>query len=419
MSIDNLQDSLRKVGLPLTHDERWKPARTEVIRRYGPFFLVCLTGFATFFCSYLRIPVLPLFAASLGAGPAEVGMINGAFMLTTGLLSVPAGLLADRLGRRIPVIGGIIATAVSSLLVTQCSSPEQMAGAYVLFGAGLAAFAPSMLSLVADTMPPEGLGRAYGWYTTGIYAAMTLGPAMGGLIGKSMGLPQVFYLSGLMLLVIFVVAAFLLPASSARRKTEIHAIIAASTKLVGNRALIACLVATVGICLGFGAFLSFLPLYTAGKGVGPGGVGVIFGVNGLSNVVCRIPTGIVADKVDRRKIVAAGLLIFAAGLSCVGLFGSVAGLAACAVLMGIGLALTFTALGALVAESVPPAQRGLAMGMFNSSIYLGLMTGSTTLGLLIHLIGYPAGFAAAGAAALVTLGVFICLYGQVQDSMPD
>src|SRR5690242_7281886 len=136
---------------------------TKSTRTMTPFLLLCLIGFATFFSSYLRIPVMPLLAASLGAGPAQVGSINGAFMLTAGLLSIPAGLLADRTGRRLPIIAGVLATAASSLLVTQCRLPEQMAAAYVLFGAGLAALAPAMLSLVADVMPPDRLGQAYGW----------------------------------------------------------------------------------------------------------------------------------------------------------------------------------------------------------------------------------------------------------------
>ena len=128
-----------------------------------PFVLLCLIGFATFFSSYLRIPVMPLFAATLGASPAEVGTINGAFMLTAGLLSIPAGLLADRTGRKLPIVAGMVAAAASSLLVTQCHQPGQMAAAYILFGAGLAALAPGMLSLVADVMPSDRLGQAYGW----------------------------------------------------------------------------------------------------------------------------------------------------------------------------------------------------------------------------------------------------------------
>jgi MFS family permease len=88
-----------------------------------------LIGFVTFFSSFLRIPVMPLFATTLGAGPVQIGTINGAFMLTTGLLSIPAGLIADRTGRKLPIIAGMIATATSSLLVTMCHNPGQMVAA--------------------------------------------------------------------------------------------------------------------------------------------------------------------------------------------------------------------------------------------------------------------------------------------------
>ena len=115
-----------------------------------PFLLLCLIGFIALFGSYLRMPVMPLYAASIGADSAQVGIINGAFMLTAGLLSIPAGLLADRIGRNIPVVAGCLAISISSLLVPFCHLPIQMAAAYILFGAGLAAFAPGMLSLVAD-----------------------------------------------------------------------------------------------------------------------------------------------------------------------------------------------------------------------------------------------------------------------------
>lgn len=381
-------------------------------RTYGLFFILCLIGFATFFCSYLRIPVLPLFAATLGAGPAQVGLINGAFMLATGVLSLPAGLLVDRIGRRIPAVGGILATSLSSLLVARCSSPGQMAAAYVLFGAGLAAFAPSMLSLVADAMPPARLGRAYGWYTTGIYVAMTLGPATGGLLGKSLGLRQVFLFSGALLLVVAAAAAVLLPGAGARRKSDFRAMLSASITLLDNRILLACLVATVGISVGFGNFLSFLPLYASGKGIDSAGAGLVFAAHGLANVGCRIPVGMVSDRLDRRGIVAAGLVLFAVALAAVGLCDRTGSLAACAVLLGTGMALAFTALGALIAESVPCTQRGLAMGMFNSCIYFGLMGGATVLGAFVDTIGYAAGFTIGGVCALLPLACYPLLAGD-------
>ncbi len=380
---------------------------TEKRQDLAPFLLLCLVGFATFFSSYLRIPVMPLYAATLGAGPAQIGTINGAFMLTAGLLSIPAGLLADRTGRKLPIIAGVVATAVSSLLVTQCHQPGQMAAAYILFGAGLAAFAPGMLSLVADVMPANRLGQAYGWYTTAIYIAMTLGPASGGYLAKALGFREVFFVSGSLLVVVSLLALLVLPQGPPRHGTDLHAALAASFELLLNYRLLACLLATAGSCVGFGVFLTFLPMYASQQGYDPAQVGFLFAAQAVTNVVGRVPIGKLADRVDRRWLVATGLFCLAVALIALGQVVQLAHLAGCAVVMGVGMALTFTAVGALIAELVPAAQRGLAMGMYNSCIYLGMMTGSTVMGIALKQIGYSTGFAVAGGVALVTMLLFL------------
>lgn len=381
-------------------------SRTEITYDLTPFILICLIGFAAFFSSYLRIPVMPLFAAALGAGPAQIGTINGAFMLTAGVLSIPAGLLADRTGRKLPVIIGVIAIAASSLLVALCHHPGQIAAAYILFGAGLAAFAPSMLSLVADVMPPNRLGQAYGWYTTAIYVAMTLGPASGGYLAKVLGLRQVFLVSGGLLVVVSLLVVLLLPQGRSHHKSDLQGVLSGTRDLLRNRSLLACLLATVGSCIGFGVFLTFLPLYALSHGYDPVQTGLVFAAQAVTNVVGRVPIGRLADRFDRRLLVAVGLTCLAAALTAFGQVAHLSQLICCAVVMGVGMALTFTAIGALIAELIPAAQRGLAMGMYNSCIYVGMMCGSTVMGIALKHIGYPLGFAAAGSSALFALILF-------------
>ncbi|NJD91610.1 MAG: MFS transporter [Geobacter sp.] len=373
----------------------------------SPFLLLCLIGFIAFFSSYLRMPVMPLYATQLGAEPAHVGTINGAFMLTAGLLSIPAGLLADRIGRKRPIFGGIIAVSLSSLLIPLCQTPAQMALAYILFGAGLAAFAPGMLSQVADTMPAPMLGQAYGWYTTAIYVAMTLGPASGGYLAKHLGLPDVFLVSGFMSLAVAFLALVILPNSAPRHKTELRSALSSSLDLMHNRWLRACLAAALGSCIGFGVFLTFLPLYASSLGHDPALVGLVFAAQALTNVICRVPIGRIADQVDRRWLVASGLLCLALALAALGQLHQLHNLVLCAILLGIGMALTYTAIGAIIAVQVPALQRGLAMGMYNSCIYLGMMAGSAVFGVTLKNIGYQLGFASAGGVALLGLVSFI------------
>ena len=384
------------------------PAHLHERQKPAGFYLLCLIGFAAFFSSYLRIPVLPLFATSLGADPAQVGLINGGFMLTAGLLSVPAGLLIDRFGRKLPVVVGILATAISSLLITICQTPAQMALAYLLFGVGLAAFAPGMLSLVADAVPPDSLGKAYGWYTTAIYIAMTLGPASGGYLAKQVGLKELFLISGGLLLLVLLLASLLLPASVPNRKTGLQAMLGSSITLLHNRHLRGCLAATIGSCIGFGLFLTFLPLYAAGHGLDPAKVGLIFAAQAITNVVGRVPIGLLGDRIDRRLLISCGLCCISMALFLLGQLSTLPPLLACAVLMGVGMALTFTAIGALIAEKTPALQRGLAMGMYNSCVYLGMMTGATLMGSVVRSIGYTRSFA--GGALVVAATVLIFVY---------
>ncbi len=112
----------------------------------APLLFACLISFVCFFGSYMRIPIVPLFAASLGADTLQVGVINGAFALMAGLLSIPSGLISDRLGRRIPLLTGLLLLSGSSFLLYWSSTPLQMAAIYLLFGTGLSAFSPTLMS---------------------------------------------------------------------------------------------------------------------------------------------------------------------------------------------------------------------------------------------------------------------------------
>jgi MFS family permease len=60
--------------------------------------------------------------------------------------------------------------------------------------------------------------------------------------------------------------------------------------------------------------------------------------------------------------------------------------------MGIAMGLTFTSVAALCVETVSPEHRGLAMGGYNSAIYLGMMVSAAGLGPVIGLVGFRDGF---------------------------
>lgn len=375
----------------------------------------CIISFVCFFGSYMRIPIVPLFATSLGADTMQVGMINGAFMLMAGALSIPSGLISDRLGRRLPLQGGMVLLAGSSFLLYWCSSPLQMAVIYLLFGVGLSAFSPTLMSYVADVTPPEMLGQAYGWYTMALYGGMTLGPAAGGFLGTALGLRPVFLVAGGLVFIMFFVALFFLPTHPAHDRGGLAspAIMPLLKSLMSNRPLVACLVATLGGCFGFGMFVTFMPLYIRSQGMTTGAVGFVFATQALANALSRLPAGRLYDRVKNRSLlVTGGLAVFALALAAFGLCHSVISLMAAAAVMGVSMGVAFTVICALIADVVPREMRGLAMGCYNTSVYAGMMLCSVGMGMVIKGEGFRAGFFLSGAVGMIVLLLFRFLYRQ-------
>ncbi len=373
----------------------------------------CTISFVCFLGSYMRIPIVPLLATSLGADTVQVGIINGAFLLIAGALSIPSGLISDRLGRRLPLLGGLALLAGSSFLLYWSSSPLQIAIIYLLFGVGLSAFSPTLMSYVADVTPPEVLGQAYGWYTMAIYGGMTFGPAIGGFLGAALGLRLVFLVSGGLIFTMFFVALIFIPAHSDHHRTRgnFPPILPALKSLKRNRPLIACLVATLGGCLGFGMFVTFMPLYIHSQGMHAGQVGLVFAVQALANALSRLPSGRLSDRVaDPSLLAAGGLAVFAVAMAAFGICHSVVSLMATAAVMGMSMGVAFTVISTMIADAAPLEMRGLATGCYYTCIYAGMMLCSVGMGPVIKREGFRAGFFISGAVGVIVLHLFISLY---------
>ncbi len=370
-----------------------------------PVLMACALTFVLYIGTYIRLPLVPLFASGLGASTVEVGMINAGFMIAAALLAVPLGLVSDRLGRRRLILAGMIASALTSLLLVAARTPAQVGAVYLISGVGLACFSPAMMSYVGDVAPPSFLGRAYGWYTSALYLGMALGPGLGGAIGAA-GFRAAFLVSAAVVGAAIVVGIPRLPAPPPVMRAGSPDLRADLAEILANRAVVACWTVTFFTTYAWGATFSFFPLYARDCGISVAHTGLIFTSQAASNALCRIPIGHLADRTGHRnRYIVLGSLGFALCIGGVGLFSSPAPLYALFLLAGASMAAAFTAVGALISESVDTRVRGLAMGGYNTCIYSGFAASAATLGAVIHRSGYLSGFAAAGglgaAAALV------------------
>jgi MFS transporter, DHA1 family, multidrug resistance protein len=365
----------------------------------GSIALVC------YFATSMRLPLVPLHAAGMGMGAVEIGIINGAFYLVASIMSIPLALFSDKIGKKVIVCAGLMVFSIGSFCLCFALSLFQFVGIYILFGFGLAAFLPSMMSFVADNSPASSLGRSYGWFTTAMYVGMGVGPAMGGLLAQQFGFVPTFIVMGVIVFAIFCWAMVALPATSrlvtpGRDKKKR----ARLGTIFRNHRLMAGLAATLLNCFALGVFTTFLPLHAKSQELDVQQIGWIFMLQGLANAVFRIPMGTFSDRVtDRRHLVTGGGILIGFAMAGIGISTQLKSFLAASMVFGIGMAISFTAVGALIAESAPKEQRSLAMGCYNTSIFMGLMLSSVSMGGVMEQIGFPIGFCLAGAGMLLLL----------------
>lgn len=377
--------------------------------------ICCLLGCASYVTSYMRIPVVPLFAKDLGAGPLMVGLINSAFLLTSGLGAFPLGLLADRLGRRALINGGLLLSLATALLLAVSTAPWQLLVIYLFFGLGLAAIGPTLMAYVADISPVTHLGRSYGAYTLAIYSGMSLGPALGGLLTQWLGFRLLFVASAVITGAVSGLAWALLPKNEGPTPPPpASGGLSSWRRVLHHRPLIGCWTVTLGGCFGLGMFITFAPLFLKEHHLSLSQIGLVFGLQSAVNALSRIPLGRWSDRLKRRWFMGlTGFLALGLFLALFGLSRTFPQFLLASGLLGFAMALGFTPVGALIAEVVPPSDRGLAMGGYNSCIYLGMMLSSALMGGFISRLGFEVGYFLAGLVVLLSTGVFFLLIRDV------
>ncbi|MFC7481765.1 MFS transporter [Luedemannella flava] len=123
---------------------------------------------------------LPTLATELGAGVSELQWIVDAYILVFAGLLLPAGALADRVGRKRVLLAGLGLFGAASLVATYATSAGTLVGARALMGIGAAVLTPTTLAVLPAIFPPEQRARAVAVAMMAAGVGIPLGPIVGG-----------------------------------------------------------------------------------------------------------------------------------------------------------------------------------------------------------------------------------------------
>jgi len=378
-----------------------------------PFILLCGVGlFAFISYNLVRMPVLSLFAQSLGASPEAIGFIVSASTVTGVFLKWPAGALSDLYDRRWLMLLGLLAFAIPPFLYQFVSEVRWLIALRFAHGMATAVFAPIALAVVAD-LCRDARGAAYGSYTAATQAGAMLGPLLGGWLVVSAGYPTAFVTAGVMgaIAVLFFLLMKLPPkiprVSSGAGPAAVLSDMARGARTVLGNARVVITSATDGARqVANGALMAFLPIYAIGIGLDAAQAGVLFGVQSVTSFVSRPTMGRASDRIGRRPLILLGLVVCAGSLAAIPFTTPFVGLMALSALFGFGEAIVNAAAAALVADLSELKTLGSAMGMQGTIMDIGHASGPILSGVLIGALGFQLAFPIIAGLVLVAAGVF-------------
>jgi MFS family permease len=354
------------------------------------------------FASEMVYPLLPAFVTGpLGGGAALLGLLDGAADLTSSVLKVVSGRLADRPRWRGPLILVGYATAVLVRpLIAVSSAAWQVVGFRVIDRVGKGIRTPPRDALIAAVTPPAQRGRAFGFHRGADHLGAVVGSlAAWYLLTRGADVRRVIEWSVLPGLVAFVVLAVVLRGLPSDAVPSAGQAVAAGD--AGGRVFWAPVVALTALSF-FRIPEALLLLRLQDAGVAVALVPLVWAGLHVVRSGSSYPGGWLADRLGPRATVAAGGLLFAAVVAMLGAPLRPAGAVSVFLALGLVAGLTESAERTMVAR-LAPVRTGRGFGLYHALTGAAALPAAVLFGWVYQSVGGPAALiaSAAGMAAAV------------------
>jgi len=377
--------------------------------RISPFILLCIVGGLAIFSSTMaKNPVLPLIIRSLNVPMGTVGFIAAASTVVGIVVSLPAGILSDIIGRRRVIIVAAIVFASAPFLYLLVTQPWHLVLVRIYHGFATAILGPVAMAAVADTFD-SGRGEKIGWYSSATMVGRFLAPLVGGALIFGNNFHWVYLVTGI-IGTLSLIAALKLPrpvtahvSAGELVKEEQGEIKRDIMAMLTHRGILTTSVVEAVEYFAFGCLEVFLPIYLYEEvGFKPLSIGLLFTIQIAVATLAKPWMGRLSDRYGRVPTIAIGLLLGAASITMIAWSDNYVVVALLIGLFGLGLATVTASSAALVADLARESSYGGALGILSSVMDIGHSTGPMAGGLLIAAYNYKTAFGVVGGTLAFT-----------------
>jgi MFS family permease len=338
------------------------------------------------------VPLLGVQVFGLSTATAALSFLV-AFGLTKAVTNLVAGEMADRFGRKpVLVAGWMVGVPVPFLLIL---APDWawVIAANVLLGVNQGLTWSTTVLMKIDLVGPRNRGLALGLNEASGYVAVAVTAFLTGLIAESAGLRPAPFFFGIAIagLGLGVSALFVHETRGHAQhesgtltspEADLHWLRLVWRSSVTDRSLSAACQAGLVNNLNDAMAWGLLPIVQAAAGLSVAQIGLLAGAYPATWGIAQVATGALSDRIGRKRLIVAGMLAQALAIAAIAATTGFVPWLIAAVLLGLGTAMVYPTLLAVVADVAEPRRRGAITGVYRFWRDLGFAAGAILVGLL-------------------------------------
>lgn len=170
-------------------------APPRAVNPYFSIFILIIATFMEVLDMNIVNVSIPKIASDLNSSPAETSWIIGAYLVANAMILPISGWLAIQLGRKTYYQTCLLIFTASSFLCGISTNLEILVFFRIIQGLSGSGLATSSQAIIADIFPPEKLGRAFSIYAFGVVMAPVMGPTLGGWITDTFSWKWIFFIN--------------------------------------------------------------------------------------------------------------------------------------------------------------------------------------------------------------------------------
>ncbi|AWC31562.1 MFS transporter [Bacillus cytotoxicus] len=381
--------------------------------KYFIYFIVIIAFLDTF----SQLPIMSTYAQSLGGTPLIIGLVIGMYSFANMIGNIIAGISVDKFGAKKVLYTSMGITSFIVLLYTIVQNGEQLLVVRFLHGFSDGFLIPAAFTFLSKQTKSTKQGKAMALSGAAVGTAAIVGPAFSGIMKATAGIQWVFITISILMMIGTIVSLFLLPSHITRTDTSRTQMMTKEDMmaLVKSEPLLQAYIGAFTLMFSQGIVTYMLPMKVEALALKSSTTGMMMSIFGITAILFfLLPTNRIFDRFNRSKMMLIGITVMALSLSLLGLFTTKGMIFIVMMIYGVGFAILFPSINALLVENTTENNRGKAFGLFYAFFSLGVVAGSFTIGAIG---ASPSVSFIIGTAFLLTFAGMIYVRGKVKKTM--